>query len=199
MGIAPEVVARIMPARPPARKGSVTGTLEPGRHRIDNAGVQIARPLPAQGTDVRHFSILLLIAALGGCATFTAAPPHAAIDAADAVRAANIEPARPVSGTFVMTVQAIGEDNGRVFLNSERDYRNQNCLTVVLAPGVAEQVAAQLGVDVPGLMQRRLSVRGQARRVRIQFHDGQDRASSKYYYQTHLQVDAPGQIALAAP
>lgn len=147
---------------------------------------------------MRHFSTLLLIAALGGCATVPAAPPHPWTDAADAVRAANVEPARAIPGTFVMTVQAIGGENGRVFLNSERNYRNQNCLTVVLAPGVAEQLALQQGVEVAGLLHRRLSVRGQAQRVRIQFRDGQGQVSSKYYYQTHLKVDDPGQITFAA-
>lgn len=148
---------------------------------------------------MRHFSILLLIAALGGCTTLTAAPPQAWTDAADAVRAANVEPARAIPGTFLMTVQAIGAEDGRVFLNSERDYRNQNCLTVVLAPGVAEQLARQLGVDVPSLLHRRLSVRGKAQRVRIQFSSAQGQVSNKYYYQTHLQVDDPGQIAFASP
>ena len=148
---------------------------------------------------MRHFSTLLLIAALGGCATVPAAPPHPWTDAADAVRAANVEPARAIPGTFVMTVQAIGGEDGRIFLNSERNYRNQNSLSVVLAPGVAEQLALQLGVEVPDLLHRRLSVRGQAQRVRIQFRDGQGQVSSKYYYQTHLQVDDPGQITFASP
>lgn len=148
---------------------------------------------------MRHVSILLLLAALGGCATLASAPPAPWTEAADAVRAANVEPARPVPGTFLMTVQAIGGENGQIFLNSERDYRNQNCLTVVLAPGVAEPLAQQLGVDVPGLLHRRLSVRGQAQRVRIQFHTAQGAVSGKYYYQTHLQVDDPNQIAFASP
>ncbi|WP_312238054.1 hypothetical protein [Stenotrophomonas sp.] len=148
---------------------------------------------------MRHFPVLLLIAALGGCATHRASPPQPWADASDAVRAANVEPAHAIAGTFVMTVQALGQDNGRIFLNSERDYRNQNCLTVVLAPAIAEQVAQQLGVEVPALLHRRLSVRGEARRVRIQFRDGQGRESSKYYYQTHLQVEDPGQIAFASP
>lgn len=150
---------------------------------------------------MRRLAPLLLIATLGGCATFSAAPPQPQpwTEAADAVRAANVEPARPIPGTFVMTVQAIGGEQDRVLLNSERDYRNQNCLTVVLAPGIAEQLARQLGVDVPGLLHRRLSVHGQARRVRIQFSDGQGVASGKYYYQTHLQVDDPGQIRFASP
>lgn len=147
---------------------------------------------------MRRIYSLLLLAALSGCATLTTAPPPWT-DAADAVRAANVEPARPIAGTFVMTVQAIGGERDRIFLNSERDYRNQNCLTVVLAPGVAEQLAQQLGVDVPALLHRRLSVRGQAQRVRIQLTTAQGQATGKYYYQTHLQVGDPAQIAFASP
>lgn len=37
-----------------------------------------------------------------------------------------------VAGEFELTVKAVGFENGRFFLNSELDYRDRNCLTLVI-------------------------------------------------------------------
>ena len=113
----------------------------------------------------------------------------------DAVqRAAEAAPG-VVPGTFVLTVKASGRDRrGRLYLNSERDYRDQRNLSIEVMPAAAaalEARNAQLPEDF--FVGRTLLVRGAARRVRIDFsYDGQQ--TGLYYYQTHVVVTQPDQI-----
>lgn len=111
--------------------------------------------------------------------------------------AAYLAPRAAVAAEFEMTVKAIGTDNGRIFLNSETDYRDRNCLSIALTPSAA---LLNLGAsDVNALRQklvgRRIVVRGVAQRVRIEFlADG--KPSGKYYYQVQVPVSNNRQIAL---
>lgn len=93
-----------------------------------------------------------------------------------------------VSGIFEMPVRAVGREEGRIFLNSERDYRDQRCLTIVVPTDVARQLAERLGYDIEqGLVGKTIAVRGTAQRVRIDFtQNGQP--TGKYYYRTNLRL-----------
>lgn len=121
-------------------------------------------------------------------------PGPAWIDPSRAVQLAAAAPRDGVTGVFAMTVRAVGRDERGVYLNSERDYRDQRNLTVVLTPDVAAQLEGRLG----GPLEQRLrghaiQVSGTARRTKIVFFaDGQ--ATDKYYYQTHVRVAKAGQI-----
>ena len=121
-------------------------------------------------------------------------PGPAWIDPSRAVQLAAAAPRDGVTGVFAMTVRAVGRDERGVYLNSERDYRDQRNLTVVLTPDVAAQLEGRLG----GPLEQRLrghaiQVSGTARRTKIVFFaDGQ--ATDKYYYQTHVRVMKAGQI-----
>lgn len=146
--------------------------------------------------------VALLLPALflcASCAHHTAmAPPPSAgwITPAEAVHAANDDPERGISGTFVFTVRNVDVTGDRIYLNSERDYRHQTALSVSLDAAQRDALQAQLGMPLDRLLNRRLLVQGTARRTTIAFtHEGV--TSGKYYFQTQLRVNDPRQIRYA--
>ncbi|NBB93733.1 MAG: hypothetical protein GVY32_11255 [Gammaproteobacteria bacterium] len=116
-------------------------------------------------------------------------PQQAVMSAAEAAPAG-------VDGTFAMTVQATGTQNGRIYLNSERDYRDQRNLTVALSPRAAAQLAQRLREPPSaGLRGEDILVRGTARRTTIYFY-ANGRMTDKYYYQTHVDVTDADQVTI---
>ena len=95
-----------------------------------------------------------------------------------------------------MVVKAVGTSKGRFFLNSETDYRDRNCLTVVVSPEAAKSLAGS--PNVAAVEQRfkgkRIAVEGLARRVRIDFTDDAGKPTGKYYFQVHVVVMNARQI-----
>lgn len=86
---------------------------------------------------------------------------------------------------------------GRLFLNSEADYRDPRNLSVVVAPSVLPALRAKWGAALePYLLGASMRVVGKARTVRIDLtEDG--RPTGKYYFQTHLAVTSARQLELA--
>jgi hypothetical protein len=116
----------------------------------------------------------------------------AAADAADATAPA----ARVVRGVFELPVRATGRQDGRLYANSERDYRDQRNLTVAIEPAAEAGLRERLGGDpAAALIGRRLRVIGAAQRVTIRFSCG-DGPSEKYYFQTHVRVFRADQVAV---
>jgi hypothetical protein len=136
--------------------------------------------------------------ALAGCAPTALAPIDAANDLlpSQAIeRAATVAPAG-IDGVFLMTVRATGRQDGNIYLNSERDYRDQRDLTIVV-PHIAQRIlAARFGGDVDTTLRGRIiRVRGVAHRVTVWFTaDG--KRTDKYYYQTHVDVSSADQIKI---
>lgn len=143
---------------------------------------------------MRHLVIALLLASIVGCSS-TPNNPKGWIEPAEAVRAANANPGSGIRGTFVITVRAIGRQDGRTYLNSELDYRDQRCLTVEMTDAVASKLEEQIGAPIQSLKDQRILVAGQARRVKIVFRNDQGADSGYYYYQTHVSVTDPAQIS----
>jgi hypothetical protein len=115
----------------------------------------------------------------------------------EAISYANyLAPRAAVAAEFELTVKAVGNSRGRYFLNSETDYRDRNCLTVVLSPEAARALAGS--ADVAALEKlfkgKRIAVEGLARRVRIDFTDDAGKPTGKYYYQVHVVVMDARQI-----
>ena len=137
--------------------------------------------------------VLLLALACAGCSSVQRGD-RGWIEPTEAIRAANEDPSYGVRGHFVMTVKAIGGEHDVVFLNSERDYRDQRNLTVKMRKTLVPQVERRLGVPLQDLKNRRIVVLGTARRVRILFLDEAGRPSGKYYFQTHVAVTSETQI-----
>lgn len=100
-----------------------------------------------------------------------------------------------VAGEFELTIRAVGQEKGMIYLNSENDYRDRNCLTVAIPDNVAKQAFGTADkTDLTRKLVGKSAVFGGiARQVRIAFtQDGQ--ATGKYYYQVHLRVKDRRQI-----
>ena len=92
-------------------------------------------------------------------------------------------------GRVAFSVRAVGWDAGRLFLNSEEDYRDPRNLSVVVSPHIAKEVLTLLGGNEDSALQRKaVIVTGQFRRTRIEFLE-RERPTGKYYFQTHLTLD----------
>lgn len=93
-----------------------------------------------------------------------------------------------VGGVFEMVVRATGRQGGRLFLNSEADYRDPRNLTIVVTPAEEEALRVRLGGPVEtAILKKVIAVRGIARKTRIDFvTDGLP--TGKYYFQTHLKL-----------
>ncbi|QNE33415.1 hypothetical protein F1C10_08985 [Sphingomonas sp. NBWT7] len=93
---------------------------------------------------------------------------------------------RGIGGVFEMVVRATGRQDGFLYLNSEKDYRDPRNLTIVIAPPQEQALVERLGQPIENhLVRKVIAVRGVARKTRIDFTaDG--RPTGKYYFQTHL-------------
>lgn len=111
--------------------------------------------------------------------------------------ASYVAPKAGVAGDFAFEVKSVGEQNGRIFLNSEADYRDRNCLTIAMPLAVARMASgAQDLMDMQKAIQgRRVTVRGIAQRVRIEFL-ADDKPTGKYYFQVQIAVASPRQIRI---
>ena len=104
-----------------------------------------------------------------------------------------------VASDFRMTVKAIGFDRGRFYLNSEADYRDRNCLTVVVPATVMAKLAGSKDIEAVRKVYvgNTILVRGIARQVRIDF-TAANQPTGKYYYQIHLPVNDDRNLVLPA-
>lgn len=117
-------------------------------------------------------------------------PREAIVAAADAAPAA-------VSGTFALRVQRAERLEGRLYLNSERDYRDQRNLTIRVEGGAMRDLAVRYGAAPERLLLGRdILVRGAAQRTRIDFIDNRGRPTGLYYYQTHVAIRDADQISV---
>ena len=113
----------------------------------------------------------------------------------DAIWRAAADPDHGVRGTFKLTVRAWGQQRDTIYVNSEDDYRDQRNISIDLLPGAQAGVTEKLGAP-DTLKGKSILVKGVAKRVKIWFvTNGQQ--TSKYYYQTHIQVSDASQIRLA--
>lgn len=133
--------------------------------------------------------ILLALATPVGGSVFRTIKPEKAVMAA-----AKAQP-DGVAGVFEITVRAFGYQGGQLFINSESDYRDPRNLTIAMSRATGAALQRKTGLPIAGLLGRKIFVRGVAHTVRIDFTtDGQP--SGKYYYQTHVLVSDPVQIAV---
>ena len=117
------------------------------------------------------------------------------IEPLQAIQLAGKAAPRGVRGTFSMLVQATGSKNGHVFLNSEKNYRDQTNLTIDIAPWVARSLEQRLGASPEKYFKgKTVTVKGTARRVTIRVLDDYHRPTDVYYFQTHVPVMNVSQI-----
>lgn len=110
--------------------------------------------------------------------------------------AAAVAPGRAPAGFYRLTVRAVGVHNGRFYINSERDYRDQRNITLAFDAGQAQRLVRMMdGRSVEdALVGRELVVHGRPERVRIHFIDRRG-PTGLYYFQTHIVIrDVPNQL-----
>lgn len=124
------------------------------------------------------------------------AGPVKLLSPADAVAAAKKPPHR-LTGVFEFQVKGGGQQNERIYLNSEADYRDPACLTIAIPPSLASALRKKFGDrPVQTLKGRRIQVLGTAERVTVWFYrDG--RRTSDFYYQTHVNLADVDDIAVS--
>lgn len=112
--------------------------------------------------------------------------------------ASYVAPKGGIAGEFAFEIQAVGEQNGRLYLNSEKDYRDRNNLTIAMPRPVGQWLAGKsdLAAIQKALVRHRIVVRGIAHRVQIDLIDQSGQRTDKYYYQIHVTVSDPQQLAL---
>ena len=158
---------------------------------------------------INGFLVYVIAVVTAGCATVSpiipAPAPVGAPMSASSPSIATIEPARVIylaaeaapKGHLVrsrFTVQATGAERNLIYLNSERDYRDQRNLTVVISPSAVNGLREALGPDLRAALEgKSITVTGVAKRVTVWFvADG--KKTNKYYYQTQLVVSNPRQL-----
>lgn len=143
---------------------------------------------------LRAVALVFLVAVACACSPVTSKQDW--IEPIDAINAANNDPVHGVRGKFIITVKGLDSYPQESFLNSERDYRDQRCLTIRIPTSLLPELEQRLGLAFADLRHRRLVVLGVARRQRIEFFRG-NMPTGKYYYQTHVAVSSATQITLA--
>ena len=140
-----------------------------------------------------HLIGLIALAAATGTSAQTSMSP------ADAVAAAAAAASHGMGkrGTFEFVVRSTGSSHGHVFLNSEPNYRDPQNLSVNLDLRAVGLLTRQLGASPEDFYRgKHIAVRGTARRVPILFTDDYGRSTGKGYFQTHVDVREPAQIAV---
>tara|TARA_R110001606_G_scaffold393874_1_gene564249 strand:- start:2490 stop:2993 length:504 start_codon:yes stop_codon:yes gene_type:complete len=105
-----------------------------------------------------------------------------------------------VSGKFLMVVQAVGETKDTIFLNSEEDYRDRNCLTIAVRKSVMDQILKSGGYASAeeAFRGKQIVVTGTARKLRVDFIGNDQKPTGKYYYQIHVRVRDAKQIDIVS-
>jgi len=98
--------------------------------------------------------------------------------------------------TIHFTVRAAEEQDGIIYLNSEKDYRDQRNVSIALLPNAQLEVGKIYGKEAKEFfLNKTVAVEGLVQRVTIIFTvDG--RPSEKFYYQTQIPVQFASQLSL---
>lgn len=137
--------------------------------------------------------IFALLFVIVGCAS-TSKPIVYADTMAIIAEAADNAP-NGIYGEYTFKIKASGKQRNIVYLNTELDYRDQRNLTVALHPKILAELESKYG-DIPQdfFVGKTVSVKGYAKRVKINFIAAGGRASNKYYYQTHIRISDISEI-----
>jgi hypothetical protein len=121
--------------------------------------------------------------------------PHRWIGPAKAIRLVKTN-SMPVAGVFVITVQATGRIDNKIYLNSKPDYKDPACLTIEIQPVALRELADRLGGDVQEKLQgKTIAVWGAVVRVPIAMDDAPKKV---VYQQTHVIVTDPKEVRIVS-
>lgn len=141
--------------------------------------------------------VLTFIFLLAGCTSTTLHTTSTFSDPMEIIKAAADSAPKGVPGQYTLQIVATGSQGQYVYLNTEKDYRDQRAITVALHPKVIAQLSAKYGMPPQEyFVNKAIVVNGKAQRVKIAFlSDG--KPTGKYYYQTHVRVMDISQLKVA--
>ena len=132
--------------------------------------------------------VLAFIFVLAGC---TSTPSHTTSTLSDTmaiIKAAADAAPNGVAGQYTLRIVAAGSQGRYVYLNTEKDYRDQRALTVALHPRVISQLTAKYGMSPQEyFVDKTIVVNGKAQRLKVALLAWGKR-TGKYYYQTHIPL-----------
>lgn len=132
--------------------------------------------------------VLAFIFILAGCTSTTSHTTSTFSDTMEIIRAAAESAPKGVPGQYTLQIVATGRQGQYVFLNTEKDYRDQRAITVALHPKVISELSAKYGMPPQEyFVDKTIVVDGKAQRVKIAFLS-EGKRTGKYYYQTHIRV-----------
>lgn len=139
--------------------------------------------------------ILLSLILLSSCANQTKRVTQT-IAPSQAIEYSAASAPEAYKGVFEMDIKAGNFRERMIFLNSEKDYRDQRNLTIALRPRVVQELTNKFGKDpLKHLLNKRVVVKGEAKRMKIwMFY--KTKKLNKYYYQTHVFVNSLDQISI---
>lgn len=115
-------------------------------------------------------------------------------DTMEIIRSAAEYAPNGVKGEYILKVKAAGNQGPFVYLNTELDYRDQRSVTVAIHPKLIPLFVTKYGTTPQQyFVDKSISVKGQAKRIKIDF-TSHGKPSGKYYYQTHIKVTDISQI-----
>lgn len=101
-----------------------------------------------------------------------------------------------LKGEFVLSIKNSGKQSGRIYLNTQEDYRDRRNITVTLEPSFQQAFKAKHDIDIRSHFEgQKLLVRGEAKRMKVWFFS-QGKRTEKYYFQTHIVVKKLDQISI---
>lgn len=132
--------------------------------------------------------VLAFIFVLAGCASTTSHTTYTYSDTMEIIKAAAESAPKGVPGQYTLQIVATGSQGEYVYLNTEKDYRDQRAITVALHPKVIAQLSAKYGMPPQEFfIDKTIVVNGRAQRVEIAFLS-EGKPTGKYYYQTHIRL-----------
>ena len=140
--------------------------------------------------------VLVLIFLLAGCTATTSHTTPTCSDTMDIIKVAADSAPHCVPCQYTLQIVATGSQGQYVYLNTEKDYRDQRSVTVALHPKLIAQLTAKYGVPPQDyFIGKAIMVSGKAQRVKIAFlSDG--KPTNKYYYQTHISLRDISQLTV---
>ena len=134
------------------------------------------------------YVFLTLILLLAGCSSTTSHTTSTFSDTMEIIKAAAESAPKGVPGQYALQIVATGSQGQYVYLNTEKDYRDQRSITVALHPKVIAQLSAKYGMPPQEyFVNKAIVVNGKAQRVKIVLLSG-GKPTGKYYYQTHIRL-----------
>ena len=138
----------------------------------------------ANNMRTRLFLSIALVGWLSACGS-----PKSALHDIPPAEAVSKARSGPVSGTFLMRVDGSGFSGGRTFLNSKKNFRAADCLTIVILDAISPPSVLVAKPPGPDLVGEWIRVSGTAQQVPIWVDD-----EGMTHHQVHVVLSNLSQL-----